>query len=139
MSNNSNPHDLDGNQVRNKGHTSGDVARSTVLDVIPDSHAVRINQRGDNAPFIAPVLTPMYGSHMLPNEGERVTVLYIAENVPVVLGSIYLADGQSPPDVDAGDFRIGNESGASITLKSSGDVMVESGDDGDVYIDGVQQ
>lgn len=138
MSNNKNAYDLDGDQVKNKTWKN-DVVRATVLDVFPNRHAVRVNPRGDNSPVMAPVLTPMYGSTMLPDEGSRVTLLYIASNVPIVLGGIYLTDGEQPPDLEVGDIRLGNGTGAHVTVKGNGDVVIESSADGDVYIDGTKQ
>jgi len=123
MSNNSNPHDVDGEQVRNKSRDN-DVVRATVIDVIPDIHSVRVNPRGDNAPTVAPVLTPMYGMQMLPQEKERVTLLYITENVPVVIGGVYLADGPNPPQADEGDAVFGNESGSAVTVHEDGHISV---------------
>lgn len=125
MSNNKNPYDLDGNQVRGKG-TDNDVVRATVLDTLPNNHAVRVNPRGDNGPFVAPVLTPTYGMHTLPDEGERVTVLYIAENVPIVLGAVYLADGEAPPDVVDGDIVFGNGTGSGVRIRKDGSIIIET-------------
>lgn len=125
MSNNSNPFDLDHEQVRNKG-TDNDVVRATVLDVLPDIHSVRVNPRGDNAPVVAPVLTPKYGMHVLPGEGERVTLLYITENVPVVVGGVYLADGQDPPEAEEGDVIFGNGTGSEITIHQDGHITIET-------------
>lgn len=138
MSNNSNSHDLDGEQIKSKTWNN-DVVRATVLDVLPDRHAVRVNPRGDNAPFVAPVVTATYGMHVLPKENERVTLLYITENVPIVIGGIYLADGDAPPSVNSGDIVVGNQSGGTITITTDGDIKMSSSDDGSVYIDGVKQ
>lgn len=121
MSNNSNSFDLDGRQVRDKTWDN-DVVRATVLDVLPDIHAVRVNPRGDDSPLVAPVLTPHYGSVTLPSSGERVTLVYIAENVPVVIGSVYLTDGQDPPDVEPNHIRIGNENGY-IGVDADGNIV----------------
>lgn len=138
MSNNSNPFDLDGNQVRNKTWEN-DVVRATVIDVLPDIHSVRVNPRGDNAPIVAPVLTPTYGMHVLPSEKERVTLLYITENVPIVIGGVYLADGLNPPEAEKNDVVIGNGSGSTITIEDGGDIRINSSDDSSVYIDGQKQ
>jgi len=138
MSNNSNPYDIDGKQVKQKTYTNN-VVRATVLDVLPDIHSVRVNPRGEESPILAPVLTPTAGTHILPNEGQRVTLLYITENTPIVLGGVYLADSDKPPQVNEGNILIGNESGAGITITSDGDVEIDSSDDGSVYIDGVEQ
>jgi hypothetical protein len=138
MSNNSNPHDVDGKQVRNKS-VENSVVRAKVLDVLPNTHSVRVNPRGDNSPVVAPVLTPTYGMYMLPDEGERVTLLYITDNVPIVLGGVYLLDGVEPPQANVGDVVIGNESGSTITIENGGDIRIDSSDDSDVYIDGTKQ
>lgn len=138
MSNNSNPQDVDSRQVKQKGY-SNFVERATVVDVLPEIHSVRVNIRNNNAPIVAPVLTPTYGCQFLPKEGERVTLLYITDNIPLALGGVYLLDGEAPPNKAAGDIVLGNGSGGSITITDSGDVKIESSDDGDVYIDGVKQ
>jgi len=134
MSNNSNPYSLDGEQVRDKGTDNG-VVRATVIDTLPEIHSVRVNPRGDNAPTLAPVLTPLYGSHMLPQEEERVILLYIAENTPICLGSIYLLDGVTPPDVDSGDILFGNHSGSGVTVKDDGTIRIITEGDKPVNID----
>lgn len=138
MSNNSNPFDLNREAVRNKGYQQ-DVVRAEVLEVLPASHAVRVKPRGEAIPIIAPVLTLMEGSYTLPKEGQRVLLLYVTDNTPVVIGSMYLSDGVQPPDLDKQDIRIGNGSGSHITIESNGDVRIQSNDDSSVYIDGVQQ
>ena len=127
MVNNSNPHDVDGNQIRNKSRNN-DVVRATVIDVLPQSHAVRVNPRGDNAPIVAPVLTPMYGMHLLPQEKERVTLLYITENVPVVVGGVYLADGPNPPDAEEGEAVFGNSTGARLDMRPDGSIGMKTGE-----------
>ena len=127
MSNNSNPYDLDGNQVRNKTWEN-DVVRATVIDVLPDIHSVRVNPRGDNAPIVAPVLTPMYGMHILPQEKERVTLLYITENVPVVVGGVYLADGPNPPEAEEGEAVFGNSTGARLDMRPDGSIGMKTGE-----------
>ena len=134
MTNNSNPHDVDGNQVRNKSRDN-DVVRATVIDVLPDIHAVRVNPRGDNAPVVAPVLTPTYGMHTLPDENERVTLLYITENVPLVIGSVYLADGPNPPKINSGDAVFGNSSSSEVTVHNDGHITVTTEGNQPVDID----
>lgn len=134
MSNNKNPHDVDGNQVRNKSRDN-DVVRATVIDVLPDIHSVRVNPRGDNAPVVAPVSTPTYGMSVLPDEGERVTLLYITENVPIVIGSIYLRDGPNPPEAEVGDAVFGNSTGSEITIRDDGSISVGTDTDEPVDID----
>lgn len=122
MSNNSNAYDLDARQVRSAIDEA--TGRATVLDVLPDIHAVRVNPRGDNSPLLAPVVTPMYGSVMLPDEGERVTLLYIAENIPVCIGANYLIDGEDPPSAEVGDLVLGNGSGSEFTIDTDGQVGI---------------
>lgn len=123
MSNNNNPYDLDQEQVRDKGTDNG-VVRATVLDTMPETHTVRVNPRGDNAPVIAPVLTPTYGSQTLPQAGERVMLLYVAENTPICLGSIYLLDGVQPPNGENGDLILGNDSGSAMTVHEDGRISL---------------
>jgi hypothetical protein len=134
MSNNSNPYDLDSDEVKNKTWDN-DVVRADVLDVLPDAHAVRVNPRGDNSPIVAPVLTPMYGTHALPQEGERVTLLYITENVPIVLGAIYLSDTEQPPSAAVGDYVIGNSTGSHVTVHEDGHISIITDADQRVDVD----
>lgn len=134
MTNNSNSYDLDPKQVKDKTWDN-DVIRATVLDVLPEIHAVRVNPRGDNSPFVAPVLTPKYGMHVLPGEGERVTLLYIAENVPVALGGVYLADGEDPPEADVGDVVFGNSTGSEVTIRENGNIHIATGEYQPINID----
>lgn len=134
MSNNSNPYSLDGDQVRDKS-IDNSVVRATVLDTLPEIHSVRVNPRGDNSPTLAPMLTMRHGSHTLPSKGERVILLYVAENTPVCLGSMYLLDGKSPPDVDSGDILFGNYSGSGVTVKDDGTITIITEGDKPVNID----
>lgn len=134
MKNNSNPHDIDGGQVRNKSYDL-DVVRARVLDVLPEIHAVRVNPRGDDAPFIAPVLTPNYGSSTLPQKDSRVSVLYITDNTAVVLGSVYLLDGEDPPTVAEDEIRFGNSSGSYISINQDGSISIRTEGNKPVNID----
>lgn len=107
-------------------------------------HTVRITVYGDNAPYDAPVLTPIIGSTWVPKEGSDVAVVFGADDKPWVVGSWYAADRVEDGNVDLpsynpGDLRLGNESGAHVTVEADGDVRIESNSDGDVYIDGVKQ
>jgi len=131
MSNNSNPYDLDGGQIRSI--LSEAVDRATVLDVIPEAHAVRVNPRGDNSPLVAPVVTPMYGSVTLPRKGSRVTLVYITDNVPICVGGIYLADGEEPPTAEDGDIILGNGTGSQIRIADDGHISIIT--DGDERVD----
>jgi len=125
MSNKRNPNAVSQNQVRNKMWENG-VQRGTVLDVFPNAHAVRVNIRGEDNPLVVPVLTPMYGSSMLPKVGSRVTLLYITENTPVVIGAVYLADKESPPDAVAGDIVLGNGSGSEVRINEDGSIDIST-------------
>lgn len=123
MGNNSNPHKLDADRVRREGIDSY-VSRATVLDRLPSIHSVRVNPRDENSPFVAPVLTPNTNSYALPSEGSRVMLLYITDGQPIVLGGIYLLDGDSPPDTADDDYVIGNESGSSMTVHEDGHISL---------------
>ena len=132
--NNNNPNALDTDQVRNKTWDEA-VQRATVLDVFPDAHAIRVNVRGEDNPIVCPVLSPNYGSVLLPSVGSRVTLLYITENTPVAIGNVYLADKQSPPSADIGDVVLGNDSGSSVTINNDGSIDITTADRQPVNID----
>lgn len=107
-------------------------------------HVVRIRVYGDGSTYLSPVITPAHGSIWIPKEGQDVAVLFGEDEKPWVIGAWYAIDRVEDGEVDLpsyepGDLRLGNESGAHVTVKDNGDVRIESGDNGDVYIDGVKQ
>lgn len=134
-------------------HTQKDIpmpiSKARVLDAgdhPEDSafHTVKIQVYGDQASYIAPVLAPMFGSVWIPKSGTDVAVIFGANDKPWVIGAWYPLDrvqnGEVDlPDYEEGDIRLGNESGAHVTVKDNGDVVIKSGPDGDVFIDGVKQ
>lgn len=126
MTNNRNPNNLKRREVQQKSQDI-DVVRATVMDTIPEIHSVRVNPRGDNAPFIAPVVTPIYGSQTLPDVGERVMVLFLTATSGIVLGSVYLIDGDDPPNIDIGSIRIGNDTGSHVTVRDNGAIKISTG------------
>jgi len=123
MTNNRNPNALKKREVQQKSQDL-DVVRATVLDTIPEIHSVRVNPRGDSAPFVAPVVAPMYGSQTLPDVGERVMVLFLTATSGIVLGSVYLLDGEDPPNKNGGDLVFGNDTGSHVTIHEDGHISV---------------
>jgi hypothetical protein len=124
------------------------LQKARVLSAKPQSasafHTVRIQVYGDAATFVAPVIMPMPGCSWVPPEGTDVAVLFAAENKPWVVGSWYALDRVETgdvdiPDYDPGEIRVGNASGAHVVIQNDGDVRINSGSNGDVYIDGVKQ
>lgn len=128
----SNPNTQDPN------HTSKDVqmpiAKARVLDAhgMPNEngfHSIRIRVYADNAPYIAPVLSPMPGSVWVPPEGSDVAVLFDQSDKPWVIGSWYALDRVEDgtvdlPDYEPGDIRLGNPSGSHVTVKNDGVIKV---------------
>lgn len=142
----SNPHTSDPN------HTSRDVqmplSRAKVVNVGASDedgfHTARIRVYGEGGSYIAPVITPMIGSVMVPQKGDDVAVLFDAGDNAWIIGSWYAIDRVDNGDIDlpdynVGDLRIGNDSGSHVTIKADGDVIIESNSDSDVIIDGVVQ
>jgi hypothetical protein len=145
--NTTNPHDTDPNRVRKQTPLSVQKARVVDANGMPDDngfHTVRIKVYGDNAPYDAPVITPMHGSVWVPEPGTDVAVIFAEADKPWVVGAWYAVDRVDDgkvdlPDYEPGDIRMGNRTGAHVTVTKDGDVRIESADDGDVYIDGVKQ
>jgi hypothetical protein len=145
--NTTNPHDTDPNRVRKQ--TPLPVQKARVVDAsgMPDDngfHTVRIKVYGDDAPYDAPVITPMHGSVWVPEPDTDVAVIFAEADKPWVVGAWYAVDridsGEVDlPDYEPGDIRVGNSTGAHVTVTKDGNVRIESADDGDVYIDGVKQ
>jgi len=129
--NNNNPNAISQDQVRNKTWENA-VVRAEVLDVFPQAHSVRVNPRGENAPFVCPVLALNYESKTLPDVGERVIITYITDNVPVCIGSVYLADGERPP-TESG-LVLGNN-GSAVVINDDGSISISTGEFQPVDID----
>jgi len=125
MTNNKNPYALDQDNVR-AASWDHDVVRAEVLDVLPKSHAVRVQPRGEAIPIIAPVLTLTNGSLTLPEKGQRVVLLYVTDNTPVALGGMYLGDGKSPPDAQEGDLILGNSTGSTMKIHEDGHITIST-------------
>jgi hypothetical protein len=142
----SNPH------TRESEHTAKDVqqaiTKARVKDVNTSAeggvHTVRVQPYGTNSSFIAPVLMPVQGCVWLPEQGTDVAVMFTKENKPWVIGSWYASDRINAgnvelPDYEEGDLRLGNSTGSHVTIKSDGDIIIDSADDSDVIINGVVQ
>lgn len=128
--------------TRDPGHTQKDVplpiAKAKVLESPdhPDEdgfHTVRIRVYGDSAPYVAPVLAPMFGSVWVPKEGTDVAVLYGASDKPWVIGAWYpldrVEDGEVDlPDYESGDIIVGNEEGY-VAVRNDGSVEVPTSKD----------
>jgi len=147
-SNTSNPHDADPETI--KSEVPLPIQKARVVDAKANNseengfHTVKIKVYGDEAPHLAAVITQMHGSIWVPEEGTDVAVLFSDSDKPWVIGSWYAVDRIDKndldlPDYEPGDMRVGNKTGAHVTVTASGDVLIESASDGDVYIDGVKQ
>ena len=142
----SNPYSSDAN------HTSKEVqmpiSKARVVDV-KDSvdngfHTVRIKVYGDGTSYVAPVITPVIGSVVVPKKGDDVAVVFDSADDAWVIGSWYAVDRVDNDDInlpeyEEGDVRIGNDSGSHITIKNNGDILIDSNNNSDVIIDGVVQ
>jgi len=108
-------------------------------------HTVRIQAYTDDATYVAPVLTPTPGSVWVPPEGSDVAVIFDQADKPWVIGSWYAIDRAAEegdvdlPAYEPGDLRLGNTTGAHVTVDASGNVHIQSSDNGSVFIDGVEQ
>jgi len=135
--------------TRDPAHTAKDVplpvqkAKVMAAGDHPEDdafHTVKIRIYGDNAPYIAPVLTPVPGSVWIPEEGTDVAVIFGDSNKPWVIGSWYaldrVEDGEVDlPDYEEGDIRFGNSTGSHVTVDSEGGVTIGTAE-GDFVVDG---
>mgnify|MGYP000152577435 CR=1 FL=1 len=124
--------------TRDPAHTAKDVplpvqkAKVMAAGDHPEDdafHTVKIRVYGDQAPYIAPVLTPVFGSVWIPKEGQDVAVIFGDSNKPWVIGAWYpldrVEDGEVDlPDYEEGDIRLGNESGSGITVHNDGHISI---------------
>lgn len=146
-SNTSNPYDADPDVFHKETNMSVQKARVEDVNGMPDGqgfHTVTIRVYGDETPYVAPVIMPMVGSVWVPPSGSDVAVIFSDSDKPWVIGSWYAVDRVDSgnidiPDYEPGDIRFGNDTGAHVTIKENGDVLIESSTDGDTYIDGVKQ
>lgn len=95
-------------------------------------HTVRIRVYGDQATYMAPVITPMFGSIWVPKAGEDVAVMFGNNDKPFVIGVWYPVDlvdsGEVDlPDYEAGDIRLGNETGSHVTVHNDGHIEIVTG------------
>lgn len=95
-------------------------------------HTIRIRVYGDQATHRAPVIAPMFGSVWIPKEGQDVAVIYGDSDKPYVIGVWYpldrVEDGEALlPDYEAGDIRLGNETGSHVTVRDNGNIHIETG------------
>lgn len=137
--------------TQDPGHTQQDVpmpvqkAKVMAAPDHPDEdgfHTVRIRVYGDQATYMAPVLTPMFGSVWVPKKGQDVAVIFGSSDKPWVIGAWYpldrVEDGEVDlPDYQPGDMRVGNESGAHVTVHDDGSVEIVSTDDAQATINGL--
>jgi uncharacterized protein involved in type VI secretion and phage assembly len=126
--------------TRDPGHTQKDIplpvqkAKVMAAGDHPEDdafHTVRIRVYGDQATYIAPVITPMFGSVWVPKEGEDVAVIFGNSDKPWVIGAWYpldrVEDGNVDlPEYEAGDMRVGNESGSHVTVHNDGHITVQT-------------
>lgn len=135
--------------TRDPAHTAKDVALPVQkAKVMADGdhpeddafHTVKIRIYGDDAPYIAPVITPMFGSVWVPKEGTDVAVIFGDSNKPWVIGAWYpldrVEDGEVDlPDYEAGDMRVGNHTGSHVTVRDNGAIKISTGDFEPIDID----
>jgi len=127
--------------TRDPAHTAKDVplpvqkAKVMAAGDHPEDdafHTVKIRVYGDQAPYIAPVLTPVPGSVWIPEEGTDVAVIFGDSNKPWVIGSWYaldrVEDGEVDlPDYEEGDLRLGNDTGSHTTVHNDGHITIQTG------------
>lgn len=132
-------------------HTLKDVpmpvqkARVMKATGMPDGdgfHTVKVRVYGDEAPCQAPVVAPMFGSVWVPKEGEDVAVIFGNADKPWVIGAWYPLDRVENDEVDLpaytpGDIRLGNESGAHVTVGDDGSINIVAADGQEVNIGGI--
>lgn len=104
-------------------------------------HVVRIRVYGDGATYLSPVIAPAHGSVWLPKEGQDVAVIFGHSDKPWVIGAWYAIDRVEDGDVklpsyEPGDLRLGNESGAHVTVKDDGSISIVSTNGQEVSIGG---
>jgi hypothetical protein len=141
--NTSNPHDADPDVFHKETNMSVQKARVMAVNGMPDDngfHTVRIEVYGDDAPYTAPVITPMYGCVWVPEAGTDVAVIFSEADKPWVIGSWYAVDRVDEndidiPDYEPGDIRIGNRSGSHVTVKKNGSIQVRTAEQQIVNID----
>ena len=126
--------------TRDDGHTKRDVAmpvqKAKVMSSSPHPdedgfHTVRIRVYGDQATFVAPVITPMFGSVWVPKQGQDVSVIFSDNNKPWIVGAWYPLDRVEDGEVDLpeyvpGDIRLGNESGSHVTIHDDGHITIQT-------------
>jgi len=135
--------------TRDANHTSKDVqmpiqkARVLSSKGHPEQngfHTARIRVYGDEAPYLAPVITPMPGSVWVPKAGTDVAVVFTQSGKPWIIGSWYALDRIEDGEVDLpaynpGDMRVGNHTGSHVTVRDSGTIKIETGGSEPINID----
>jgi len=111
------------------------IAKAKVVEVYPTDeesgdlgyHTVRVRVYGEDSTFQAPVLTPMFGDANLPPVDTDVAVAYGPNEKPWVVGAWYRANGDGPPDHQAGERIIGHPlTGSSIKFDANGDIVLDA-------------
>jgi hypothetical protein len=141
--NTSNPHDADPDVHHKQTNMSVQKAKVKAVNGMPDDngfHTVRIQIYGDDAPYTAPVITPMYGSVWVPEPDTDVAVIFSESDKPWVIGTWYAVDRIDNNDIDIpayepGDIRLGNTSGSHATIEAEGSIQIRTDGSQPVDID----
>jgi hypothetical protein len=117
-------------------HTTGDGV----------THAVRVSPDTYNGSMEAEIPVTARGDTLIPEEGQRVFVVYRKNTEPLVVAQRYEEDGVEPPSFEPGERRIGHPAsdshvllqpdgtiridganGNTVELAANGDVIINSG------------
>lgn len=129
----SNPYQTDRNEIQRS--VSMPIAKAKVTEALSKPsdggiHTVTVRVHGDEAPYEAPVLTPMLGSAFIPEVGDNVAVAFSAEDKPWVIGAWYPDDQvraqlANLPDYEPGELVLGVPSNDSrIRIFRNGDIIL---------------
>lgn len=140
----SNPYSTDSTSIQREVHPP--LAKAVVDSAYshPDDngfHIVNIKIKGESAPQPAPVLPLTIGSAWVPKQGDPVAVMYGTGDRPWVVSPWYPTDKVDSGEIDVpsyepGELVLGNDSGGTLRIDNDGNIHINSGDGGDVYIDG---
>lgn len=142
----SNPFSND--DARTKRDVPPPLAKARVTSAIGSAdggfHTVTVSIYGDDSPQQAMVLPTSIGSVHVPKSGQDVAVLFASNEKPWVIAPWYavnrVQNGEIDlPDYEPGEHVLGNDTGAEVRIDNNGDIHLNSGPNGSVYIDGVKQ
>lgn len=121
------------------------MQRAVVTLVPPNNgsnpHVIRVSPRGEGTTETATVLTPRSGDVALPSEGDDVLIGETKSGITVVLGHLYVGDGELPSNYDGdriitadNDVILGDEGNAVGAVT---DVNIQTTKDADGHITSV--